>query len=134
MSSHTTHTSLIQRFASIAPHVNSNTCLVHRGRMLTADLVIAIGATRFLLRIHRGEVAELTQRFALFHPCALFVQGTAEAWECLWKKVPPPGWHDLFALHKRGEMVIEGDTRLLFSHLQYLKDVLEMPRHVPVGA
>ena len=134
MSSHTTHTSLIQRFASIAPHVNSNTCLVHRGRMLTADLVIAIGATRFLLRIHRGEVAELTQRFALFHPCALFVQGTAEAWECLWKKVPPPGWHDLFALHKRGEMVIEGDTRLLFSHLQYLKDVLEMPRHVPAGA
>ena len=65
------------------------------------------------LRIHRGEIAELTQRFALFHPCALFVQGTAEAWECLWKKVPPPGWHDLFALHKRGD---KGNTRVVVEH------------------
>lgn len=134
MSLHTTPSSLVQRFASLAPHVNANACLVHRGRTLTADLVVVIGTARFLLRIHQGEVVELTQRFALFHPCALFVQGTAEAWERLWEEVPPPGWHDLFALHKRGEMVIEGDTRLLFSHLQYLKDVLEMPRHVPADA
>lgn len=133
MSLHTTQTSLIHRFESIARHVNCNSYLVHRGRTLTADLVVVIGTTRFLLRIHRGEVVELTQRFALFHPCALFVQGTAEAWECLWRKEPPPGWHDLFALHKRGEMVIEGDTKLFFAHLQYLKDVLEMPRHVSAG-
>lgn len=134
MSAHTTHTSLIQRFESITRHVNANAYLVHRGRTLTADFVIAIGATRFLLRIDRGEVVELTQRFALFHPCALFVQGTAQAWERLWQAVPPAGWHDLFALHKRGEMVIEGDTRLFFAHLQYLKDVLEMPRHVAADA
>lgn len=134
MNSSTTPVALIKRFASIAPHVNANAHLVHRGRTLTADLIVTIGSARFLLRIQQGVVAELTQQIALFHPCALYVQGTADAWELLWSRVPPAGWHDLFALHKRGEMVIEGDTKLLFTHLQYLKDVLEMPRRLTASA
>jgi hypothetical protein len=44
------------------------------------------------------------------------------------------GWHDLFALTKRGEMQVEGRMHSFFAHLQYLKEVLEMPRHLPTSA
>ena len=37
-------------------------------------------------------------------------------------------WHDIFALHKRGAMQIEGESQVLFANLQYIKDVLNSPR------
>jgi hypothetical protein len=42
--------------------------------------------------------------------------------------MPKPGWHDLFALTKRGEAVLEGDLHPFMAHLQYFKDVLALPR------
>ena len=44
--------------------------------------------------------------------------------------MPAAGWHDLFALSKRGELVMEGDLQPLIANLQYIKDVLAMPRHM----
>ena len=41
---------------------------------------------------------------------------------------PRPGWHDLFALTKRKEAVLEGDLHPFMAHLQYFKDVLALPR------
>lgn len=126
--------SLARRFESIVDCVNSSASLVHRGRALTASLIVTIGATRFLVRIDGGRIVELTRQFPLFRESDLCIQGTEQAWHCLWKKVPGPGWHDILALHKRGEMRIEGNTRIFFAHLQYIKDLLEMPRHAGASA
>jgi hypothetical protein len=46
----------------------------------------------------------------------------------LWRDPPPPGWNDLLALSKRGEMSFEGDLQPFMAHLQYFKDVLTSPR------
>jgi hypothetical protein len=45
-----------------------------------------------------------------------------------WQPMPRPGWHDLLALTKRGEAVLEGDLHPFMSNLQYFKDVLALPR------
>ena len=37
---------------------------------------------------------------------------------------PAPGWHDLFALLRRGEVKFEGDQRMLWAYLLYLKLML----------
>ena len=42
--------------------------------------------------------------------------------------MPDPGWHDLFALTKRGAASMEGDLRPLLQNLQYFKDLLALPR------
>ena len=42
-----------------------------------------------------------------------------------------PGWHDLFALTKRGAASMEGDLRPLLQNLQYFKDLLALPRRLP---
>ena len=47
-----------------------------------------------------------------------------------WKPVPEPGWHDLFALTKRGAASIDGDLRPLLQNLQYFKDLLALPRRL----
>ena len=49
-------------------------------------------------------------------------------WTEYWQPMPKPGWHDLFALTKRGEAVLEGDLHPFMAHLQYFKDVLALPR------
>ena len=50
------------------------------------------------------------------------------AWAEFWKPVPRPGWHDLLALAKNGEAILEGDLLPFITHLQYFKDVLALPR------
>ena len=44
--------------------------------------------------------------------------------------MPAPGWHDLFALTKRGAASMEGDFRPLLQHLQFFKDLLALPRRL----
>jgi hypothetical protein len=55
-------------------------------------------------------------------------RASSAAWAEYWQTVPRPGFHDLLALTKRGEAVLEGDLHPFMAHLQYFKDVLELPR------
>ena len=123
--------SLQQRFESIAQRANADARLVHRGRHLTADLKVVVGDAPYLLRIRAGRVDSLQAHMPLFAPADLVIRATQEAWAALWEPTPRPGGHDIFALTKRGAMTIEGDSHLLFAHLQYLKDVLALPRQAP---
>lgn len=123
---------LSDRFARIAPAVNANAHLVHRGRTLTGVLLVEIGDMPHLLHLDAGRIAAMERRLALFQDRLLTIRGSARAWHALWQPLPEPGWHDLFALTQRGEMRIEGCMHSFFAHLQYLKDVLEMPRHPPL--
>ena len=59
---------------------------------------------------------------------AFSIRGTDEAWRRHWHKLPEPGWHDLFALTKRGAASMEGDLRPLLQNLQYFKDLLALYR------
>ena len=45
--------------------------------------------------------------------------------------MPKAGFHDLLALTKRGEAVVEGELHPFMTHLQYFKDVLALPRIRP---
>jgi hypothetical protein len=59
---------------------------------------------------------------------AFSFRATEDAWTHYWQPMPAPGWHDLFALTKRGAASMEGDLRPLLQNLQYFKDLLALPR------
>lgn len=120
--------SLFKRMEAIRDRVNANAHLMHRGRFLNARIKLAIDEREYLLHIAEGRIVSLSPAMPLFQTIDLVIRGSAAAWTALWEPVPEAGWHDLFALCKRGEMRIEGDSQVLFSHLQYLKDVLATPR------
>ena len=55
-------------------------------------------------------------------------RATPLAWREYWTPMPRPGFHDLLALTKRGEAILEGELHPFMTHLQYFKDLLALPR------
>jgi hypothetical protein len=54
----------------------------------------------------------------------------AADWDRFWQVTPAPGWHDIFAMNKRGHALIEGNLMPFMQNLQYFKDVLALPRQI----
>jgi len=108
--------------------VNGDAALVRRGRTLTVDVLIEIGAAPYYLSIAAGRIARIERGPLLTRSWSFAIRGSEHAWRQFWLPMPPPHFHDLFALAKRGEFRIEGDFYPLMSNLLYLKAVLAAPR------
>ena len=104
--------------------------LVRRGTFFDAQFQVGIGAIPFDVVVAAGKVASLERGPFVMRSWRFAVRGTAEAWHKLWQPVPEPGWHDLSALVKRGSMSLEGDMQPLMANLQYVKDLLALPRRL----
>ena len=117
-----------ERFARLPALVVADPGLVRRGRWLTVDCRVDIGTEAFFLFIREGALAALDRGPRLMLSTAFAIRGSDEAWTHHWKAIPEPGWHDLFALTKRGAASMEGDMRPLMQNLQYFKDLLALPR------
>ena len=119
------------RFARLPDLLAADPDLRRRGRWLNADCRIDIGAEPFYLTLREGALADVTRGPRLLRSVAFSVSGTEDAWQRHWQAVPEPGWHDLFALTKRGAASFDGDLRPLLQNLQYFKDLLALPRRLP---
>ena len=108
--------------------VNGDAALVRRGRTLTVDVLIEVGATPYYLSVAAGRIARIERGPLLTRSWSFAIRGSEQAWRQFWLPMPPPHFHDLFALAKRGEFRIEGDFYPLMSNLLYLKAVLAAPR------
>ena len=118
------------RFGDLPRLLAADPDLVRRGRWLTTDCRIDVGDEPFFLAIRDGALASFERGPRLMRSTAFTVRATDEAWTNHWKPVPEPGWHDLFALTKRGAASMDGDLRPLLQNLQYFKDLLALPRKV----
>ena len=116
------------RFARLPDLLASDADLLRRGRWLIVDCRVNVGNEPFYLSIRDGALASLDRGVKLMRSTVFSFQATEEAWTNFWKKIPEPGWHDLFALTKRGAASMDGDLRPLLQNLQYFKDLLALPR------
>ena len=110
--------------------VNRNAALLRRGRYLDVDILIEIGLVPYYVSIEGGRIARVDRGPLLMRSWALAFRGPEDAWRQFWQPVPPPHFHDIFALAKRGQMRIEGDLHLLMVNLLYFKEVLAAPRRL----
>jgi hypothetical protein len=117
-----------ERFARLPDLFSADADLIRRGRRLDADCRVDIGSEPFFLAIREGALASLDRGARLMSSTAFSVRASDEAWTNHWQPIPAPGWHDLFALTKRGAASIDGDLRPLMQNLQYFKDLLALPR------
>jgi hypothetical protein len=116
------------RFARLPALLEADDDLRRRGRLLTVECRVEIGAEPFFLTIRDGALAELARGPKLLRSTAFTFRATDEAWTEHWKPMPAPGWHDLFALTKRGVASVDGDLRPFLQNLQYFKDLWALPR------
>jgi hypothetical protein len=89
--------------------------------------MVEAGALRWRF-VFRGGALEVAEGEPLMSGWEAALRAPAFAWVEHWRDLPRPGFHDLFAMRKRGLMRIEGDWRPVMRHLQFLKDVLALPR------
>jgi hypothetical protein len=118
------------RFARLPQLLAEDNDLIRRGRWLIVDCRIDVGSEPFFLSIRDGALAVLDRGSRLMRSSTFVFRATDDAWTAFWKPIPQPGWHDLFALTKRGAAAMEGDLRPLLQNLQYFKDLLSLPRQV----
>ncbi|HUZ73312.1 MAG TPA: hypothetical protein VMU87_10010 [Stellaceae bacterium] len=119
---------LVRRIERLSDLVNGDPWLVHRGRFVTLELRLDLGAVLYHVAIDRGRIAAVARGPFLMRAWGFAVRGSAEGWRQFWRPVPPPHHHDIFALQKLGAFRIEGDLQPLMANLLYFKDVLAAPR------
>ncbi len=119
---------LAARIARLPALVNGDPWLVERGRFVALDLLIELGRTPFYLTIERGRVTGLERGPRPLPSWRFAVRGEAEAWRRHWQAMPPPHYHDLMAMAKRGVLAIEGDLQPFMANLFYFKELIAAPR------
>lgn len=112
---------------AIASLAELSASLAERGRFLTTECLVGSVASPLHLSITAGRVTAAAPP-GLLRSWRFAIRATPDAWLEFWQPLPRPGWHDLFALTKRGAATIEGDLQPLMANLQYFKDLLALPR------
>ena len=123
---------LAAAFEQIPRLLDGDPGLIRRGAFFDARFQVGIGAIPFDVIVAAGKITSLERGPFVMRSWRFAVRGSAEAWGRLWQPMPDPGWHDLLALTKRGCIVLEGDLQPLMANLQFVKDVLVLPRRLPL--
>jgi len=110
--------------------VNDDPAIVRWGRDMNETFMVEVGERQYLLTVRAGRVESVAAGPFVMRPWRFAIRANEACWEKFWKKVPEPGWHDLFALLRRGDVAFEGDQRMLIAYLLYLKLVLAAPRRL----
>lgn len=122
--------SLAEQFERIPALLERDPGLVRRGAWLDARFQVGVGAIPFDVTVQAGRIVSFERGPLLMRSWRFAIRGTAEAWRRHWQPIPEAGWHDLFALSKRGTLRMEGDLWPLVANLQYVKDLLVLPRRL----
>lgn len=113
---------------SLAKLVNDDPAIVRWGRHMSETFMVEVGETQFLLTVREGKIEKIEKGPFVQRTWRFAIRARREHWERFWQRPPAPGWHDLFALLRRGEVAFEGDQRVLMAYLLYLKLALAAPR------
>ena len=108
--------------------VNADPAIVRWGRHMDETFMLEVGDTQYLVAVRGGRVERVEKGPFVMRPWRFAIRARKECWDKFWMQPPPPGWHDLFALLRRGEVVFEGDQRYMMAYLLYLKLLLASPR------
>ena len=125
---------IIAAFAGLPALLDADAALVARGCRLNVACLLGPKDHPFHVSFAAGRIVEMAPAPILMRSWCFSYRASPAAWAEFWKPVPRPGWHDLMALTKSGEAVLEGDLLPFMTHLQYFKDVLALPRAKAGGA
>ena len=118
---------MIEKLAEL---VNADDWLVKRGRFFNDRFVIGVGEDDYLVRVVDGRIASVEKGPHVMPAWRFAIRADRKTWESFWQPVPPPGFHDLFALLRKRLVALEGDLQPMMAHLLYIKLALAKPREL----
>ena len=109
--------------------VNADPAIVRWGRHMNETFMLEVGDQQYLITVRQGLISSVEKGPFVMRAWRFAIRARRECWDKFWQSPPPPGWHDLFGLLRRGEVVFEGDQRFMMAYLLYLKLALASLRH-----
>lgn len=120
--------SVVQAFLALPQLAKEQTDLQRRGRFLSCDFELGVGAEQIALRIDDGMVTAARRGPFLLKSSDFSVRAGAEDWLQFLQVEPAPEFHDLMAMTKAGRARIEGNLLPFMGNLQVIKDIVALPR------
>ena len=121
---------VVRAFEQLPNLAAANPDLARRGRFLTCDFEIVVGAVPLSVTVVEGCVRGVKRGPFLLKPHAFAIAAEPEVWTRFHEAIPAPGDHDLFALTKTGRAHVSGNLVPLMGNLQFVKDLLALPRRL----
>jgi len=101
------------------------------GDWFSVAMSLACDEQRAIVRFERGQVADFVCSPRLDVPCAFGFRGAEPIWERYLAPVPPPLYHNVFAMLMRVPgFVLEGDTLVALQHARALSRAMALLRPV----
>jgi hypothetical protein len=121
---------VVGAFKALVELAAADADLARRGRFLTCEVEIGVGSVPLAVSIIEGRVMSVRQGPFLLKPWTFAIRADADVWRRFHEPYPAPGFHDLMALTKVGKATIEGNLVPFMGNLQYVKDLLALPRRL----
>jgi hypothetical protein len=119
---------LLARAERLPELLAADTHLQRRGRFTNVPFLLGFGDTDYHADIRNGTFSAFVRGPQMMRSWRFALRGDAEAWAQFWQPVPPPDFHDIFALTKFGRFRLEGDLQPFLCNLLFFKDLLALPR------
>ena len=99
------------------------------GRWFTTPFSLSFGEIRYVLRIAEGRIGEIAANPRIDARAAFGFRAPVEVWRKFLSAMPPPLYHDFFAMLMRvPEFVIEGDSLLAMQNARALHRMMNLMR------
>jgi hypothetical protein len=109
--------------------VNGDRELQMIGDWFSVAMSLACDEQRAIVRFDRGQLADFFCSPRLDVPCAFGFRGAAPIWDRYLAPVPPPLYHNVFAMLMRVPgFVLEGDTLVALQHARALSRAMTLLR------
>ncbi|WP_233236872.1 hypothetical protein [Bordetella sp. LUAb4] len=99
-----------------------------RQRRCNVEMLLRFGATPVHVSVREGRVTQAAVPTLPLDSWDFALSADADAWQRFWEPMPAPGWHDIFALSKRGALRIDGNLQPFMANLQFVKDLVALGR------
>ncbi len=108
--------------------MNGDPGIVRWGREMNETFMLEVGETQYLVTVRGGRIERVEKGPFVMRAWSFAIRAKRECWDEFLRAPPKPGWHDLFALLRRGDVKFEGDQRVMMAYLLYLKLALQALR------
>lgn len=116
------------RIEQLPALVNTDPALVRRGRYLSTTFMLEVGEVQYLVDVRQGKIVRIQKGPFVMESWTFAIRAPAQVWQRFWRKIPDPGYHDIFALLRKAKIRFEGDLQPMMANLLYIKLVLAAPR------
>lgn len=112
-----------------AEHVNVDAEMRLIGNWLSIPISLSFDDTRFVLKLDAGRISEVIAQPRIDERSVFGFRAPLEVWRKYFEPVPPPRYHDIFAMLMRvPEFKLDGDSQAFMQNARAVHRMMSVLR------